>query len=214
MATRRNTAGELAHYLAKEVNLNEQDAATVRYGLELILGSIIKVSVVTAVSWWLGITLYVLTALLTSSLFRLLAGGVHCHTYWRCVVLGLVTSVLIGSLAPAIGSMVDGESLLLLILLTVLVGLYGVQKWAPADNPNKPIINQKKRMKFRQLSFLYVIVWGGVLTALIFSGYQVQVTFPLAVASLGGFLVQVFSLSPVGYRLVGAIDSILGRFLP
>ncbi|MDA8235610.1 MAG: accessory gene regulator B family protein [Clostridia bacterium] len=214
MATGRNTAEELAHYLSEELNINQRDAATIRFGLELILGSIIKLSLITAVSLWLGITPYVLTALLTSSIFRLLSGGVHCHTYWRCVALGLGATVLIGSLAPVIGARVDQFALILSVAFAVLIGLYCVHKWAPADNPKKPITNQEKRRKFRQLSYLYVLTWGVALTLLIFFDYQVQISFPLAVASLGGFLTQVFSLTPVGYRLVNTIDATLGRFLP
>ncbi|MFZ5639685.1 MAG: accessory gene regulator ArgB-like protein [Bacillota bacterium] len=214
MVTVKSAACGLAYYLARELNFDRKDAETIRYGMEIIFGALIKGMIIIGISWWLHITPYVLAAVITSGSFRLLAGGVHCHTYGRCLVLGSTVAVFIGSLAPVIGYRLNPNFLLSSVVLAALIGLGFVHKWAPADTPAKPVTREEKRKKFKKLSFLYVITWTVIMFVFILLGRQIPSIIPLAMASLGGFLFQTFSLCPAGYRLVGTVDTLLGKILP
>lgn len=214
MVTLRNTASEFAQYLGRELNFDQKDTETVRYGIEIILGALIKGVFITFISYWIGITPYVLAVLATSSIFRLVSGGVHCSTYGRCLVLGTAMMVLTGSLSLIIGPYVKKDSMLLFVMLTTLTGLYFVKKYAPADNCNKCITKEEKRAKYRRLSLFFVVIWAAGITFIILVCRQAPSTYSLVLASIGGFLGQIFSLCPVGYRLIGCIDNVLGKILP
>lgn len=205
-------AGVFALFLGRELNLNRQETDVIRYGTEIFLSSVIKFTVIVLISYLLSITPYALVVLVTSAVFRSLSGGVHCHSYGRCLVVGGAMTIIIGGLAAITGAHVSKNLLLLLTLLSALTGLYTVQKWAPADNPNKPITRPEKRKRFRQLSILFVFIWAIIIILCIVFGPLAAA--PLVVASLGSFLVQIFSLCPTGYRWVGRFDHLLSKVIP
>lgn len=214
MAVIRNTASEVAEFLAHELNIEQRDAETIRYGMEIIIGILIKGVVIISVAYWLGITPYVLVALATFGSFRILSGGVHCNTYSRCLAFTLALGVLIAKSSIVIDSYFNNNSLLLLIVLTTVTGLYSVKKWAPVDTPNKPINRKEKRDKFQKLSISYVFSWSAFMILFIYTRSDMQSTIPLALASIGGFLAQVLSLWPIGCRLTGKFDYMLSKFIP
>jgi len=213
MISIRNTASEIARYVAAELHYDENNRETIRYGLEIILGALLKGIVVLSISYWLGITPYVLAALVTSSALRLLSGGVHCSTYGRCLVFGSALAILTGTIAYLTGPYMNKQSLLLFTTLSALTGMYIVSKWAPVDSASKPITNKQKRQKYKKISFLYIIVWATVITSFSLLSSGSPSAFSLALASVGGFLAQIFSLSPAGYRLVHNIDHLLSKIL-
>jgi len=214
MVTIRNTATEVAELLARELNIEQREADTIRYGLEIILGALMKGVIIIAVSYWLGVIPYVLVALVTLGSLRILSGGVHCNTYGRCLVFTLALGVIIAKTSIVIDSYFNNNSLLLLVVLTTVTGLYSVKKWAPVDTPNKPINRKEKREKFQKLSISYVFSWSAFMILFIYTRSDVQSTIPLALASIGGFLAQVFSLWPIGCYLIGKFDYILSKFIP
>ena len=214
MVTLRNTATEFADYLGSELNFDQQDIETVRYGIEIILGAFIKGLFIIVISYWIGIIPYVLAVLATSSILRLLSGGVHCSTYGRCLVLGTAMMVLTGWASLIISPYVRKDLLLLLITLAALTGLYFVRKYAPADNCNKRITKEAKRAKYKRLSLFFVIIWAAGITFIILVCRQAPSTYSLVLASIGGFVGQIFSLCPAGYRLISSIDNVLGKILP
>lgn len=214
MADLKTAAAGISQYLARELDIDAGDADVIRYGLEIILGALIKGITVIGVSYLLGITPYVLTALGTSGILRLLSGGVHCSSYGRCLIFGSVMSMMIGSLAMVAGPYITPVVMLVFIMLTALTGLLFVYKWAPADTPGKPIKRPEKRMKFKKYSLLYVIIWNIAVTFFVLLSSESSLALSLALASAGGLLMQTASLSPAGYRLVGRIDYGLNKFLP
>ncbi|PKM47545.1 MAG: hypothetical protein CVV03_02705 [Firmicutes bacterium HGW-Firmicutes-8] len=214
MVTLRNTASEFAQYLGRELNFDQKDAETVRYGIEIILGAFIKGLFIIVISYWIGIIPYVLAVFATSSILRLLSGGVHCSTYGRCLVLGTAMMVLTGWASLIISPYVRKDLMLLLIMLTALTGLYFVKKYAPADNCNKSITKEAKRVRYKRLSLFFVITWTVVIAFVIIICWESPSTYSLVLASIGGFLGQIFSLCPAGYRLIGSIDNVLGKILP
>jgi len=207
----KNTASGLARYLACELDLDPKNTEVIRYGMEIILGALLKGLIIFGFSYWLGIVPYVLAALITSSIFRLLSGGAHCNTYMRCLIFSLTILLLIGILSRLISPYVKETSLLLSVIAQALVGLYFVKKWVPVDNPNKPIPSEKKG-KFKKLSAIYVITWATVMILSLFNRAEISVTYPVILASMGGFTVQLLSLCPAGCRMIGRIDRMLGKF--
>ena len=214
MVTLRNTAAEFAQYLGRELNFDQKDTETVRYGIEIILGALVKGLFIIVISYWIGIIPHVLAVLTTSSGLRLLSGGVHCSTYGRCLVLGSSMMVLTGIVSLTISPLMNKKLMLLLIMLTALTGLYFVKKYAPADNCSKPITKEVKRKQYKKLSMFFVIIWTIVITFITLAYRQSPSTYSLVLASIGGFLGQIFSLCPAGYRLIGSIDNGLGKILP
>lgn len=84
-------AQKIAEYLSRELNTGGPRQAVVAYGLEILLGGIVKLGAFVVVPAVLGILVQTWAALLASACFRLPAGGAHCTAYYRCLVGSLVT---------------------------------------------------------------------------------------------------------------------------
>lgn len=215
MISIRQISFDLTKYLAGELKLGQKESETIRYGFEIILGSILKGLVIMGLAYLMGIFPLVLVSLATSGMYKLLSGGAHCNTFGRCLVFSTITLLGIGEIALFLSPHIDFKELVFLALASTLTGLYVVKKWAPVDTPNKPITKKEKKERYRQLSFLYILAWGLGSTLFIIH-IQTRGPFPfaLALASIGGFLAQTFSLTPMGINLIELADKGLGKLVP
>ncbi|WHH57089.1 accessory gene regulator B family protein [Petroclostridium sp. X23] len=149
--------------------LTDLQVRTIKFGLECLLGELSKLIMYFIIFSILSLTGYYLVALLFFSSLRLIAGGYHEDTYWRCFFTSLVifaAIIVIGMNLP--------QSLLLksgmLIVSVILTWLY-----APVDHPNKPIISVERRRRFKYFSFGSVILMGimSLLLPALYSGTAV-----------------------------------------
>lgn len=213
MVSLRNVASSVSYYVANELNIDEKGAQTIRYGLEIIIGIILQGIILTIVSYSLGTIPYVFMALVTFSSLRLISGGVHFTTFARCTVFSTSIAMGLGYFAIVLGYSLTKTILILAIILASSVGLYFVKKWAPADTSCKPILREDKRQKFRRASKFYILAWAMALIALSLIMQPTPVITSLALASIGGFALQVVSLCPACYNFIAYTDSLLDRLL-
>jgi len=205
MAEVRDAAAGVARYLGKELQLDVKDTDTVRFGVEIFLDFFISFGFIFGVAWGLGILPYVLTVWLTINGLRIISGGAHASSLFRCTMIGTVILSCIGELSFRFGPLISQELLLSLLAFSVVVSVYAVYKWAPADTPAKPVVSAVKRARFRRLSYIFIAAWAVVMSGLIFWGESPMI-FALVVASIGGVLRQIFSITPAGYRFIVVME--------
>jgi len=193
----------ISSYLARQVDLPQDQVDSLRFGLEIIIGTLIKGLLLFALAWALNIVVEVTVALLVGSGFRLLAGGAHATGYVRCLVLGLTLYLVTGWASLNSVPLISPNLFIYLLLAAFLFCLLAVLLWAPGPVPGKKLTSTKHR-QFKVLSVLYLFPWLGAMVYLLDQGYS-----SLAVAGLLALLLQGFSLAPVGYRLIERYDSLL-----
>jgi accessory gene regulator B len=203
--TLRQSATRLSLYLARQVDLPDERVEPLRFGLEIITGSLIKGLFIFVLAWTLNLVTEVATALFVGSTFRLLAGGAHSTGYGRCLFLGLTVYLVTGWVAATYGSILPPHGLIYLLAAGFLLCCFAVLWWAPGKVPGKRLTSPKRR-QFKALSILYLALWLGGAVYLAGHGYA-----SLALAGLLALLAQGFSLTPVGYRLIERYDSLLTR---
>jgi len=192
------------------LRLDVKETEMVRFGLEIFLDAVVSAGFIIGVAWWLGIMPYMLTAWVTTVILRLLSGGAHSSTLFRCLTLGTIILAGIGKAASMIGVLVSQQLLLFVVTISVAVGFYAVHKWAPADTPAKPIVSAVKRARYKRLSFMGIGIWAAVIILLILCEWTPLVS-ALTLASIGGFLWQIFSITPAGYKFVAITESLFDK---
>jgi accessory gene regulator B len=207
----RDIPAGMARYLAVELQLDAKDTETIQFVLEYFLGLFVNLGVVVGIALWLGITPYVLAALVPSGILRLVSGGAHCSTFFRCLVLGTVIMVGLGQLAAMIGMLMPHALLFFLVAFTTAWGFYVMHRWAPADTPAKPIVSPKKRTRYRRLSYIFIAV-AAVVSLFILYGGGAPLDSALALASIGGVCWQIYSITPTGYRFIAMVEVLLDKF--
>lgn len=196
---------QFAAYLARELDSDRRQELRMAYGLEILLGEIVKLVVIILFAWMLGILPQVLTITISAGILRLASGGEHCSAYYRCLIggtawflfLGWVVHSLQTVLAPPVISATAGW--LFFISLAIIL------KYAPGETENKPINGEAERKKFKKLSVFIMVAYGAVLT--LFS--SLPVLNPLVLPMAVGIMAQAFTVSPAGYGFIHFIDRIL-----
>ncbi|AEG61083.1 accessory gene regulator ArgB-like protein [Desulforamulus ruminis] len=190
----------LAQYLGTELNLDHRKVAVVAYGLEVIIGALIKLAVFVLVPSILGVFKLFAFALISSAILRLPSGGVHNNAYYKCLLSTLTFFLIIAFTAKglAVYPLPLNVFAFLILLLAFLVFI----KLAPVDNQEKPIKSEarRKRLKFISCSLL---VGYGVIFFLWSPEQDIMLAFLLAV------LFHTFTLTKMGHALFKAIDNLI-----
>lgn len=211
MSSVQGIAINFAHYITDELNFDKRQGDVIRFGLEIILETLIKLTIVFTVAYLLGITPYVLAIFVTSISLRFVSGGAHFKTYWRCLTFGLITSVGLSYGSMLATPMLGGSGILFSTVAVAFIGFYFVGLWAPADNPSKPIKGQQKRQAYKRLSALYVALWVVTVILIIVTNKQSELITGICLASVGSFALQMISISPPSYRLAGLVDDYIDK---
>ncbi|MBE3585588.1 accessory gene regulator ArgB-like protein [Desulfofundulus thermocisternus] len=194
-------ARKIASWLSQELQ-QEERAAVMAYGLELLLGAVVKVVCFVTIPLLLGIFHQVMAVLLASVVFRLAAGGAHCTAYYRCLIGSLTTFTGLGFLArwlPETDIPARGMALAA-TLFAVIVALI----WAPADTPAKPITRVGHRRALKIISLMVPLCYIAVT-------WFLPLRDDLVAASALGLAFQSFTVTPAGYRFIEWLDVFLGR---
>lgn len=200
-------ASRLAGFLACETGLEQAKVDRVRFGLEILLGEIIKWVILLIAAAALGVLPGALYAMVGMAVFRMVSGGAHCEDYWRCLAGGLLIFIGAGKVGVYAAPHLSRDAVSYLIAACYLVMTVLVLIWAPGDVPNRRIKTGERGI-FRGLSLAFLAVWTCV-TVFVIAPYSV----PVAVAGLLGMVVQAFSFTPAGYLAIDQFDIALSKII-
>ncbi|MEG6510567.1 accessory gene regulator ArgB-like protein [Desulforamulus ruminis] len=189
-----------AQYLGSELNLDHRKVAIVAYGLEVILGAIIKLAVYIIIPSMLGVFKLFAVAFLISAPLRLASGGPHNNAYYKCLITALTVFLIIAFTAKGLST--SPLPLNILFPLVLFLAFPVFLKLAPVDSKEKPIKSEARRKRLKFISCLLLVIYG-----ITFTLWQPEQAVGLA--CLLAVLFHTFSLTKMGYALFKAIDNLI-----
>lgn len=196
-------SGKIANYVTEGAELDHSQTDRVRYGMEIILGALIKGTALLSTAYLLGILPQVMIALVCGSLLRLVSGGAHCTSYLRCLSFGLVIYLSSGTIALYLEKVLSHSHLELILLTCYLLMVLSAYLWAPAEVPYRTI-NSHEAIFFKRIAMALLTV--SLVVSLLLANH-IRLSFTLA--GLLALLAQAFSFTPPGYKVIGKIDTFL-----
>lgn len=190
----------LTELIAKELNLENSKLNIVSYGLEVIIGGLIKLIFFILVPWMLGVLREFLIAYISFAFLRIVAGGIHCSAFYRCLIvsltsyLGIAYTVIFIAIIPLPYRELYWGVLVLAFLVVVTR--------APVDVEEKPIISPQRRLRLKILSCFHVVIF--FLLSLLWNPEST-----IYLASGLAILFQVFTLTDSGAKFFKFIDQII-----
>lgn len=142
----------LGNVIAREFNYDNVKRAKISYGLEAIIGLIIKSVVFTVVPFWFGVLKQSLIAMFTIAFIRYASGGMHCKTFIGCLIVSTAVYVSIGMLAKVL--IINDYLYYILNIASFLI----IVLRAPVDPPEKPIKTKQKRYVMKLISILILLL--------------------------------------------------------
>lgn len=206
-------SGVLAEFLVQNQEETGPSKAVLAFGIEIIILFVADVVVLSLLAYLLGIFKFTLMIVFWSFLFRLISGGVHCSSFWRCLLVSQAVFLPLGYLSTLLISYTTQEELQILWFILAAVMVFITWKWVPADNPNRPITRPEEVRKFKGISLIFLTVCSLMFVALTFFNFGTVngMTKMLLATGFIGIGCQGLSVTPWGYKLIGKLDFLLAR---
>lgn len=146
-------ASGIVDLMIRKSKISVQESAVYQYGYELLLSSILTGIITIIVG---AIFHKILASILFLGIFsglRMLCGGYHAETYFKCNCI--YTAVI--TVAMLFVSLISPEYIWGFHVLFVVFSIVVTWFYAPVENESKRL-NDHQRLKFRYLSMLFVVL--------------------------------------------------------
>jgi len=198
-----------AAHVASVRNDNHEKRAVYYYGFFIIIGALVKGIIMLSIALLLGVLVPTIVVILTFGSLRMFAGGHHMDSYEKCLFVSAIFYLLTALIAKYTYIYWNSTSIIALISLTFIFGLYSIIRYAPKDNPNKRITEPDKIKMYKRLSAIYLLVW------LIITSILANLNLYLFVICMCLAVIQeLFSVTPAGYSLFEKIKIALDAKKP
>lgn len=159
----------------------------IMYGVEGIYLTITKTIIIFALAFILGIAKELLFLLLAFNFIRLFAFGMHANNSITCLIFSS-SLFLGGALLCKYINFNDIFLYLLYFISFIIICLY-----APADTVKRPLIKRKKRIRFKILSIITVLLYF-LITLFIKNTLVINVM-------IIGLIIECILIVPITYKL-------------
>ena len=177
-------------------NYNEEKLDEIAYGLEAIYLMITKIIVLFSLAFILGIVKEFVLLLIFYNIIRTNAFGIHASKSIYCL---LSSSLLFIGGAYLCMNIVIPLELMVMIAIVCIVCLF---RYAPADTYKRPIVNKKKRKRFKIFSLLSGIVY--LVLIVVLNNYSIVnyifIGLVEAVIMILPFTYKIFGLTYDNYK--------------
>jgi len=190
----------IGSYVAKKVTRLDQ-TEILAYGAEILLGSVVKLSILFFTAIMMGVVIEVTVLLIVTGLIRTLSGGAHCTAYYRCLVTSVFILTVFGYLIKIIYPVIRLLPTSFFLGIIALIA-YMYWRYAPQAPSNKPFRNRKMELYFRWYTLMAVAMISIISIAL---GTDSLISWVMAFALLW----QAFTLTPAGHRFISLLDILL-----
>lgn len=166
---------------------DEESLEKIRYGLEGIYLTIVKLVILLALAIILNIERLFLINLVFFNILRFFAFGVHARNSTQC----LITSTVMFIIFPILSTSIDFPLPVQIIIASICVLLFLL--YAPADTHKRPQKNRKKRQTRKVFAVTIAIVY--VLLIIMLKD--------LSQIILCSLMTETSMILPITYRILG-----------
>ena len=148
----------LTKKIRKEMpEIDAERAEVINYGLQLVIGEIPKIFLIFIIAYLLGIFKLTLLSFLFILPYKSVSGGTHLHTHIGCII---ATSIFYIGNAFISQYLVWSSSLAkyITVFLIWAFSMIMIQKYAPADTQDVPILRKKERKTKKILSLIIMTI--------------------------------------------------------
>lgn len=158
----------------------------IMYGVEGLYLTFSKTIIIFLISLILGCTKELIYLLLSFNFIRLFSFGMHADKSSTCLIFS--STLFIGG-AFLINVLIIPKNILYILYFIILIIMC---LYAPADTVKRPLINKKKRIRFKVLSILVTLIYF-ILTILIKNNVFTN-------SLLIGLLIACILILPITYK--------------
>jgi len=161
----------------------------IAYGLEALYLTITKMVVIIILASILGILKECFILIISYNLLRFTAFGIHASKSIYCLISSLIFFIGGVYLIKYV------EISFLIKVISTFISVFCIAKYAPADTEKRPLINSKRRKKYKIITSITAIIYAVLI--IIFSDYIISNYLLL------GMIEVVIMIHPLTYKIFG-----------
>lgn len=167
-------------------NYNDDKIDEIMYGIEGLYLTFTKTVVICIIALILGILKELICLLIAFNFIRFFAFGMHASKSSICLIFSSLLFIIFSILCKYI--VLPKYLLYILYLLALAI----ISIYAPADTVKRPLIKRKKRIKFKILSIMVVIIYF-ILTLVSKNNLFIN-------SLIFGLLIECILINPITYK--------------
>lgn len=168
----------------------------IRYGLEWLISALIQILLVGILSILFNVFIEAFLTLFAGSILRIFIGGAHFSSYFKCTLIGSFLIVFISKISNLYSEYLFHDQIYLLsILLMVVI----ILRRAPVLHKTKDQFSLGKKRRYKS----YGILW--FITLVCLNTFVIEETSYRTCIWIG-VMFQIFSITPIGGKLINKID--------
>lgn len=167
-------------------NYSKEKIEEIMYGIEGIYLTITKTIIICLLALILGILKELIVLLIAFNFIRLFAFGMHANKSWICLIFS--SALFLGG--AYLCKIIIIPNIVCYILYTIILIIISI--YSPADTVKRPLIKKKRRIKFKILSIITVLVYF-VITILIKNNLIIN-------SLIIGLLIECILILPITYK--------------
>lgn len=168
-------------------NYSNDKIDEIMYGVEGIYLTITKTIIIFALAFLFKIAKELLFLLIAFNFIRLFAFGMHANNSITCLIFSSL--MFIGGAFICKYVVINKPILYILYLISLII----ISVFSPADTVKRPLIKKKKRIRFKILSILTVIIYA-IISLLIKDNLIINYL-------IIGLLIECILISPITYKI-------------
>ena len=200
----------LAKRLGNKLDKNEEEIAVLNYGLFFLIHTSIAILLTLLVGIVLGIFTEIMIISISASLLKRYSGGVHSSSPNRCVMSGLILSVIASFISKYIAINFDYINMVLFEVIILIGSAVIFYKKCPVPSKNKPLKKESTRIKLRkkafQMMFLYTIII--IVLCIVYSFKQIYWMKLASFSIVMGIVIQTIAITKSGDLLINFFEKI------
>ena len=161
----------------------------IKYGLESLYLTLSKTIVIFAIAYYLNTIKTLTLIMIFYGILRLTGFGLHAKKSWQCWISSGIIFLLLPYICQNIIISLNIKVLITSICIILII------KYAPADTEKRPLINEKRRRRFKYICTITSIIY---LLAIIMvnNNYLENVLF-------FSIILEAIMILPISYKIFG-----------
>lgn len=210
MSIIENVSLNLSTNLGNKLNKDEEEKAILNYGLFIIIHTVIAIMITVLVGLITGMVIEILLITITSALFKRYTGGVHASTPERCLIIGLILSLIMSILCRLIVINIDINNIVLIGGIIIGFSYYMIYHKCPIPSKNKPLKNEKNRNRLKKKAIILLNIYIVLLIILYIIYYIIKLSIikSIIVSFMLGLFLQMIVLTNIGTKVIKLLDRI------
>lgn len=150
-------SNNISYYICGELNYSEEKREVIYYGLQIVIGALVKILTIAILSLIFGVFKTTAVASITFIFFRRIIGGMHCETYNKCYFLSISLMLILGTLGNVVT--INQNFVLMLLTCVYLLCTLITIKWVPMGTNKKDIRNPQTRLIIKKKTIALITIW-------------------------------------------------------